>query len=206
MPSSQRGTPAPPGGGPGPGSEEFDEPSNPTQGDGRNWKADIRAHDRKMNAAYESGRSGMPADPDFSDDEVAAHSSGAEEAAQPAASAPTGGTSAPAGSSPLPLGTLPNQVASAVGGQASKVKAQGAPIILGMVGYCLAVNWFRYGWPGVTGWFTAKFENTVSPAFPSAAVTKQQNTAIPPAGPVKLPGMTPAQQAAINATVAGASS
>lgn len=168
MPSSSRGTPirTPPGGGPGPGSEEFsDSPSSKQQTSGRaDWHRQVAANDRKMSSAYQAGRSGMPADPDYSSDEAAAHSSGAEEAAQPAASPPTGGRSAPAasGSSPLPLGNLPNQVAGAAGGQAKKISAQGAPLLLGMVGYCLAVNWFRYGWPGVTGWFTAKFENKVT--------------------------------------------
>lgn len=162
MPSSSRGTPnrTPPGGGPGPGSEEFDEPpSTPKQQQtGRSdWHRQVAANDRKMSAAYQSGRSGMPADPDYTSDEAAAHSSGAQEAAQPAAAPPSGGM----GSAPK---TPPS--ASGLGSPLAGVRvgaaATGAPLILGMVGYCLAVNWFRYGWPGVTGWFTAKFENNVT--------------------------------------------
>jgi hypothetical protein len=105
----------------------------------RENKRQLAAYDRKMTAAYEAGRSGKAPDPDYDDDEAAAHSSGVEEAAQPAAAPPI--------------------AAPVAGGPGGPIKGEGAPAILGIVAYCLVINWFRYGWPGVTGWFSAKFIN-----------------------------------------------
>jgi hypothetical protein len=113
--------------------------SPPDAQEGAESPPDKATHDHKVTVAYEAGRSGKAPDPDYDDDEAAAHSSGVEEAAQPAAAPPI--------------------AAPVAGGPGGPIKGEGAPAILGIVAYCLVINWFRYGWPGVTGWFSAKFIN-----------------------------------------------
>lgn len=132
----------------------------------RENKRQLAAYEKKMADAYHAGRSGQPARPDMDDDEAMAHSSGVEEAAQPAASPPT--SSSPSSSPGL--------------GRAAQIRGEGAPAILGMVVFCVAINWFRYGWPGVTGWFSAKFENKVTLGAPAAST--------PPATSGSEPGST----------------
>lgn len=39
---------------------------------------------------------------------------------------------------------------------------QGASFLLGLVGYALVLSYALYGWPGVTGWLSAKFLNKVT--------------------------------------------
>lgn len=48
------------------------------------------------------------------------------------------------------------------GGPSITVQDEGAEFILGVLAYCLLINYIRYGWPGVTGWLSAKFINKVT--------------------------------------------
>lgn len=67
-------------------------------------------------------------------------------------------------------------------GSVVKVSGGGSGLFLGMVVYAVGINWLKYGWPGVTGWFAAKFYNQVTlgqaPAAPQTAggatITPQQ--------------------------------
>lgn len=46
-----------------------------------------------------------------------------------------------------------------------------AGVILGLAGYAIIINYVRYGWPGVRGWFAAKFLNKpFNPNDPNAKV------------------------------------
>lgn len=73
----------------------------------------------------------------------------------PARRAPGGGSSSPAsrrrGRSPIGAPTLrpPSKLST----------ADGSGFALGLILYALGLNAIRYGWPGVTGWLSAKFLN-----------------------------------------------
>lgn len=85
----------------------------------------------------------------------------------PAARAPAVATAAPRGKRP----------AAAAGGRAARARrsnsvptptlrpparlsaSDGTGFMLGLVLYAVGLNYLRYGWPGVTGWLSAKFIN-----------------------------------------------
>jgi len=66
---------------------------------------------------------------------------------------------------PARTNAQPGPGAGAAGGAPAysfEIGNQGASFLLGLVGYALVLNYLRYGWPGVTGWLSAKFLNKVT--------------------------------------------
>jgi hypothetical protein len=151
---------------------------------GRGTKADrdrlvreMRERDRRAQAAYHAGRGGTPLPEDASDQERLAHQAGAEEAAQPAAGPPGGGRARPRTRSgggrrhspwtgpakpwlsPQGPGVSSSPIVATAQGATQKISQQGSGLFLGMIVYCVGVNFLRYGSAGVTGWIAAKFWN-----------------------------------------------
>lgn len=67
---------------------------------------------------------------------------------------PPGGTAAGQGS-----GVWSSLSGSKAAKQTTTVANKGAGVLLGAVAYAVGINWLRYGWTGVSGWFQAKFFN-----------------------------------------------
>ena len=153
--------------------------------------------------AYDDGRQGAaPPPPEAHDAVHQAYNAGVSDRADDEGDQAMGRMAAQAKAATKP------KTDSKVPGQAPiklSVQDQGAQFILGMVAYCLVINYVRYGWPGVTGWFSAKFTNTVT--LGTGAPNGAKDTT-PPGGYQHIPGpaysqLTPQQQNAINAYIGG---
>lgn len=139
----------------------------------------MRDLDARQRAAYEEGRrNGDRPGPEEPDSVHAAFDAGYQDydSNRPGAGRP-GET--PAKASAAPAG----------GGSTLKVGEQGASFLLGLLGYALAINYLRYGWPGVTGWLSAKFTNNVTlgqtkTASTTAVVTPAQPAPASPGAPM----------------------
>lgn len=66
-------------------------------------------------------------------------------------------------------------VAQSAGG----VAHDGAGVLLGMIGYALFLAYVKGGWPGVTGWLSAKFLNKTKAVAPPAQFTPNPKSAGP---------------------------
>jgi hypothetical protein len=73
------------------------------------------------------------------------------------------------------------------------VTEDGAGFLVGALAYALILNYLRYGWPGVTGWLSAKFINKVTlgkTAAPTGGVSLVPNAnpaASSPGSPAPAP-------------------
>lgn len=70
---------------------------------------------------------------------------------------------------------------------------EGAGVVLGVIAYALFLSYIQYGWPGVRGWFAAKFLN--KPYNPSTASGVTASTPAPQ-GP-QLTSSTPSSPSAM---------
>jgi hypothetical protein len=154
-----------------------------------------------MQAAYQAGVNGDPLPEDATDDERLAHQSGAEERGYrsgrregrtgSSSSSSKKSSSSSAGSSrqgaqafnPLPA------AGQAVKGPSIEIANQGAALIAGLIGAALVINYVKYGWPGVTGWLSAKFTNKVTIG---AATSPSSGTPTAPTPAPPLPVIGPA--------------
>lgn len=119
----------------------------------------LRQHGDRQNAAYakayQDGKAGRPAPgPEEPDDVHAAWEAGREELEAPE-------------DTPTASPAAPPPARSSGGGSGPKIEMvdDGANFAVGMIAYALFINYVRYGWPGVTGWLSAKFINKVNPAL-----------------------------------------
>lgn len=147
-------------------ADPWDDSFAPAKRDTDQVRREARGRDDAYAAAYRSGQTGRPLPDDASDAEREAHTFGRQDAANPAATAPAparsprraGAGRRPAASRPQ---TLRRRVLGPQGGTI-RVSGGGAGLFLGVLAYAVASSWLRYGWPGVTGWFSAKFFNQVT--------------------------------------------
>lgn len=121
--------------------------------------------DELQRAAYEEGRrNGTRPGPEAPDSVHAAFDAGYAEHEE-GRRRPRRATKTPpaAGRAPAASGGSPTVT----------VQDEGAEFILGVLAYCLLISYVRYGWPGVTGWLSAKFTNKVTITTTSPAQAAQ---------------------------------
>lgn len=154
----------------------------------RDLKRSAAAHDRALQSAYQAGKEGEELGEEATDEERQAHATGVEErqeveAARQAKAESRGRSSTGRGSSPAPRRAPARQAPPAyIPRQAISVGQQGAGLLLGLFTYALVISYLDYGWPGVTGWLSAKFTNKVTVGAPKSTNSGQANL-IPNANP-----------------------
>jgi hypothetical protein len=133
----------------------------PTKSDVRHLRAQAATHDTEYRRGYEDGKAGRSEEAPFDDPSAAAvyeqgYAAGADDQQaepEPEPEPKSGvGPAVGAGS-----GSRPKPSTSRI-----DVTGEGAGLILGVVGYALVLNYLAHGWPGVTGWISAKFLNKVT--------------------------------------------
>lgn len=169
-------------------------------------KAD-RARAHAYNAGLADGKAGTPDEhrPLEADlDEYYDHGleEGQRERAKKAPAPAASPSTPPAGSTPStpapgpPAGSITSKPAASSSGGGSKttVAEDGAGFLVGVLAYALVLNYLKYGWPGVTGWLSAKFLNKVTIGAnaqqtqgPTQLVPNANPAASSPGNPVPAP-------------------
>lgn len=136
-----------------------------TKADRRRAMGGAKAHGDRLNEAYEAGRRGEAPPADATEEELQAHGWGSEDrprqdrgSSRPTPARPGGRAGARPAAPARPTRGWDHP---AVAG-ATTVGSQGAAALAGVIAYALAINYLRYGWPGVSGWLSAKFLNQVT--------------------------------------------
>lgn len=175
-----------------------------TKTDVRNLKAQARRHDEEHDRAYQAGLTGdEPPGFDAPDSVLDAYQQGvaergAKKSSAGSSSSETSGQhhAGPGRTAPSASGARkrPNPISKALGAPTvTRASEQGASLLLGAIAYALGVSYIAYGWPGVTGWFSAKFINKVTVGKAAGPGTPAPASLIPNAnpathGPVAQPG------------------
>lgn len=136
----------------------------PKKSDTKTLKAQARRADQQSAEAYDLGRADAkaghpkghraPFEPHLEE----LYNAGYDEHGQASKRSPDVAADA-AGTRPAPAATPATPAPS---GGSIEIADQGASFLLGVLAYALVLSYLRYGWPGVTGWLSAKFLNRVT--------------------------------------------